>query len=66
MGFVALIIAKRFFGVDLDEIEITEHRKSDKRYKKGYRVEGITETTKRFKIFTSTVIISFLIFYFLF
>ncbi len=64
MGFVALIIAKRS-GVNLNETVIIEHTKSDKRYKKGYRVEGTTRTTKGLQIFGSTVIISFFILYFL-
>lgn len=64
MGFVALIIAKRS-GINLNETVIIEHTKSDKRFKKGYRVERTTRTTKGLQIFGYTVIISFFILYFL-
>lgn len=62
MGVIALIIAKRL-DINLNENVIIEERKSDKRFKKGYRVERTTKTVRWLQIFGSTVLISFFILY---
>ena len=65
MGIIALIVAKKKFGVNLSETVIIEHTKKDKRYKEGYRITGKSKTTKGLQIFSYTVVISFFILYFL-